>query len=103
DLFDRRVEPADLVDEKDVALLEIGEEGGEVAGLGDHRAGGGAEIDAELARDDLRERRLAEAGRADEEDMVERLGAVPCGLDEDGKIGARLRLAEEIGEHLRPE
>ena len=39
--------------------------------------GGGAEIHAELARDDLRERRLAEARRADEEHMVERFARAP--------------------------
>ncbi len=75
DLLDRRVQPMDLVDEQDVARLEIGELRGEIAGLGDHRAGGRAEIDAELARHDLGERRLAEAGRPDEQHVVERLAA----------------------------
>src|SRR5205823_1184324 len=55
DLLDRRRETVDLVDEEDVALLEIGEEGGEVAGTRDHRPGGRAEIHAELAQDDLRQ------------------------------------------------
>ena len=64
DFLDRRVQPVDLVDEQHVALFEIGEEGCEVAGLGDHRTGRGAEIHAELARHDLGERGLAEAGRA---------------------------------------
>ena len=75
DFLDRRIEAVDLVDEEHVALFEVGEQRGEVAGLGDHRAGGGAEIDAELAGDDLGQRRLAEAGRADEQHMVERLAA----------------------------
>ena len=64
DLLDRRIEPVDFVDEENVAVLEIGEQRREVAGLGDHRAGGGAEIDAELARHDLGERRLAETREA---------------------------------------
>ena len=55
--------------------FEIGEQRRKIAGLGDHRAGGGAEVDAELARDDLGERRLAEAGRADEQHVIERLAA----------------------------
>ena len=67
-------EPVDLVDEEHVALLEIGEQRREVARLGDDRAGGGAEIDAEFARDDLRQRGLAETRRADEQHMVERFG-----------------------------
>ena len=93
----------DLVDEEDVAVLEIGEEGGEVAGLGDHRARGGAEIDAELARHDLGERGLAEAGRTGEQHVVERLAPAARRLDEDFEIGADLGLADELGEHLRPE
>ena len=75
DFLDRRVEAVDLVDEEHVALLEVGELRGEVAGLGDHRAGGGAEIDPELAGDDLGERGLAEARRADEEHVVEGVAA----------------------------
>ena len=103
DLLDRRDEAVDLVDEEDVALLEIGQQRREIAGLGDHRARCRAEIDAEFARDDLRQRRLAEAGRPDEEHVVERLLAPARRLDEDRKIGARLRLADEIGQHLRPQ
>ena len=103
DFLDRRIEPVDLVDEEHVALFEIGEQRREVAGLGDHRAGGGAEVDAELARHDLRQRGLAEAGRADEQHMVERFVARARGLDEDAQVGARLLLADELGEPLRPQ
>ena len=80
----------DLVDEQHVALLEIGEQRGEIAGLGDDRAGRRAEIDAELARHDLRQRGLAEPGRADEQHVVERLVARARRLDEHLEIGARL-------------
>ncbi len=38
DFLHRRIEPVDLVDEQHVAVFEIGEQRGEVAGLGDHRA-----------------------------------------------------------------
>ena len=63
--------------------------------------GGGAEIDAELARDDLRQRGLAEPGRADEQHVVERLLARARRLDEHREVGARLLLADELGEPLR--
>ena len=43
DLLDRAVQPVDLVDEEDVALLEVGEERGEVAGPGEHRSRGDAQ------------------------------------------------------------
>ena len=103
DFLDRRIEPVDLVDEQDVAVLEIGQERREIARLGDHRAGGGAEIDAELARDDLRQRGLAEPRRADEQHMVERLGPPSRRLDEDVEVGARLLLADELRQPLRPQ
>ena len=92
-----------LVDEEDVALLQIGEQRREIAGLGDHRARGGAEIDAELARHDLSERGLAEARGSGEQHVVERLAAAARRLDEDPEIGADLGLADELGERLRPE
>ena len=91
----------DFVDEQHVALFEIGQQRREIAGLGDHRPGGGAEADAEFARHDLRQRGLAEAGRTDEQHMVERLAAFARRLDEDRQIGARLRLADEFRQQLR--
>ena len=87
----------DLVDEEDIAILEIGEERRKVAGLRDHRPRGRAEPDAELSRDDLRERRLAEAGRPHEQHVVERGLALLGGLDEHLEVGARGRLADELG------
>ena len=90
DFLDLRIEPVDFVDEQDVALFEIGEEGCEIAGLGNHRPRRGAEIHAEFARHDLRERGLAEARRAHEQHVIERFVARARGLDEYVEIGARL-------------
>ena len=99
--LDRRTEAMDFVDEQHVALFEIGQQCGEIAGLGDHRARGGAKADAELARHDLRQRGLAEAGRTDEQHVVQRLAALARRLDEDREILARLLLADELGQRLR--
>ena len=93
----------DFVDEQNVARLEIGELGGQIAGLGDHRAGGRAEIDAEFARDDLRQRRLAEAGRPDEQHVIQRLAARLGRFDEYFQVLAHRLLTREVGEHLRPQ
>ena len=81
--------------------FEIGEQRREIAGLGDHRPGGGAEVDAQFARHDLRQRGLAQARRADEQHVVERFLARARGLDEHREIGARLLLADEFGQPLR--
>ena len=37
DFLDRRIEPVNLVNEKYVALFEVGQQRREIAGLGDHR------------------------------------------------------------------
>ena len=99
--LDRWIEPVDLIDEQNVAVFEIGQQRGEVAGLGDDRAGGRAKVHSELARNDLRQRGLAKAGRADEQHVVERFLARARRLDEHREVGARLRLADELGEPLR--
>ena len=78
--LDRRLQAVDLVDEQDVAGLQVGQDRGEVAGALDHRPGGGAEADAQLARDDLRQRGLAQAGRAVQQHVVQRLAAGSRGL-----------------------
>ena len=98
--LDRGLEPVDLVDEQHVAVLEIGEEGCEIARLGDDRAGGGAEAHAHLPRDDLRQRRLAKPGRAEEQHVIERLAARLGSGNEHAKILARRLLPDEIVEAL---
>ena len=101
DLLHRGIEPVDLVDEEDVALLEVGEQRGEVAGLGDHRTRGGAEVHAELARHDLRQRGLSQPRRPHEQDVVEGFLAGTRRLDEHRQVGACLLLADELDEPLR--
>ena len=99
--LDGRIEAMNFVDEQDVARFEIGELPREIARFADDRARGRMEIDAELARDDLRQRRLAEARRTDEQHVIERLAARFRGLNEDFEILARGFLAGEIGQELR--
>ena len=103
DFFHCRIEPVNLVDEQDVARLEIGEQCRQVAGFRDHWPRCGAEVHAQFARDDLRQRGLAEARRADEQHVVERFLARTRGLDEHRQISARLLLADEFRQPLRPQ
>ena len=60
-------------------------------------------LTAELAGDDLRERRLAQARRPDEEHMVEGVAPGLRRIDEDLEVGARGLLAREIVERQRPD
>jgi hypothetical protein len=93
----------DLVDEQDVLQLEAGKDRGHVALPLERRAGDGADADAELLADDLRERRLPEPGRTDEEDVVERLATrLGCG-ERDSKLLLDTLLADELVEAARAE
>ena len=76
DLLDLGVEAVDLVDEEDLAGLERGEEGGEVAGAFDDGARGGLDgRRASSAAIDVGEARLADARRPEEQHVVEGLAA----------------------------
>src|SRR5665811_1448731 len=83
DLLDGGVEAVDLVDEENVALLEVGEQAGDVDLALERRPGRGVHADAELGGDDAGQRGLAEAGRPGDEHVVERVAAVASGLHED--------------------
>ena len=61
------------------------------------------ERDAHLVREDLRERRLAEARRTAEEHVIERLAALLRGLHEDAQVLLVLRLADVVVERARTE
>ena len=99
--LDGRVQPVDLVDEQHIAVFEIGQQGRQIAGLGDDRPGGGPEVDAEFARHDLRQRRLAETRGADEQHVIEGFAAALGSLDEHLEVRPRRGLADEIVKRLR--
>ena len=103
DLLDRAVEPMDLVDEQDVALLERGQDRGQVAGALDGRARRVFDVDAQLARDDRGQGRLAQAGRPVQEDVVGGLSPAPCRLEQDRQVRLDLALADVFVERARPE
>jgi hypothetical protein len=76
DFLDHRAQAVDLVDEQHVVRFEVGQQRGQVAGALQHRAGGLAQIDAHLGGDDVRQGGLAQARRAEQQHVVERLAAL---------------------------
>ena len=92
--LDHRAEAVNLVDEQHVVLFEIGQQRGQVFRLFQHRAGSLAQVHAEFGRDDVAQRRLAEAGRAEQQHMVERLAALSGRADENLQLLAHLGLAD---------
>ena len=103
DLLHGAVHAVDLVDEEDVALLEVGEQGGQVAGPDQHRPRRDPEPDAELGGDDAGQRRLAEARGAGEQQVVGGLLALERRLDDDAQVLGQLALADELVEGPGPE
>src|SRR5581483_4890202 len=102
DLLGSPVEPVDLVHEQHVALVQRGQDRRHVLLL-QRGPGHRAHADAELLAHDLRQRRLAEPGRADEQHVVERLAAPARRVERDGELLLRSLLADEVVEAARPQ
>src|SRR5262249_48229092 len=102
-LLDDVVQPVDLVDEEDLAALEVREDRREVARALEHGTRRRADADRELVRDHVRERRLPEAGRAVEEHAVEDVAARARGRDLHAEVLADRLLADVLVERARTE
>ena len=77
DLFDHRRHPMDLVDEQHFVLSEVGQDGARSPGFSRTGPDVARTGDAELVADHVRQRGLAEAGRAVEQHVIERFGPLP--------------------------
>ena len=100
-LLQGAVEAVDLVDEEHGPRLERAQQRRDVALALERRAGGLHEGHLELRGDDLRQRRLAQAGRTGEQHVVERLAAGGRRLDRDLQLLAQAVLADELVEGAR--
>jgi hypothetical protein len=86
----------DFVDEEDLAIAQIGKDGGEVAFDLQRRAGSLLEGGAEFVGDNVGERCFAEARRAVEKDVVEGFASGLRGLDGYVQIFFDFILADEF-------
>jgi hypothetical protein len=102
-LLDDPVHPVDLVDEEDVALLEIREDRSHVPRPLQDGTGGTLEPHAQFVRDQGGQRRLPQAGRAVEEDVIERLPPLARGVDRKGEVLLHAHLPHELLEPQGPE
>ena len=103
DLFDRRRHAVDLVDEEDLAFLQVREHRRKVARFLDHRPGGRPNRHAQLVGDHRRQRRLAEPGGTVEQHVVERFAALFRGFDRHVQVLADPILADVFVERARTE
>jgi hypothetical protein len=93
----------DLVYEEDVPVFQIGEDGGHVAGAHQGGARGDAEADAHLGGDDAGERRLAQPGRAGEEEVVGGLTSFAGSFEQYREALSEIILADELGQAAGPQ
>ncbi len=100
-LLHDRAQPMNLVDEQHIVRLQIRQQRRKIACAFDHRARGLPQIDAEFIGDDVRQRRLAEAGRSEDQHMVERLAPPARRFDEDLHLRLDRRLPHIVGEPFR--
>ena len=91
----------DLINEEHVALLQIGQQGGKVAGLLNGRAAGDADLHPHLVGDDARQRGLAQARGAIEQDVIHRLTAPLGGFQIDFQVLLDLVLSDVVLQMLR--
>src|SRR5512138_398165 len=92
--FELRLQAVDFVDEEDLFLAQVGEDGGQIALDLQGRTGCLLESDAEFVGDDGGQRGLAESGWTVEEDVVKRLTAASGGFDGDREVFLYLLLPD---------
>ena len=92
-----------LVDEQHVAVVEVREDGGEIAGPFERRPARGVEARAHLVGDDAGQARLAEPGRAGEQHVVDGLAALFGRGQHDLEVLAQAGLTDELPEVARPQ
>jgi len=102
-LFNRRVQPVNFVDKQHVAFLQVGKQCRQIAGLFNDGTGRRFNIAAHLVGDDVGERGLADAGRAVQQNMVQRLAAFSRRLNEDVEVTFGLALADIFAQPPRPQ
>ncbi len=101
DLLHSGREAVDLVHEQHIPFIERSEDGCEVTLAVERRACHRAQPDAELGADDVCKARLAEAGRAGQQDVLESLTAAACSFERDRELLADALLADELVERPR--
>ena len=93
----------DLIDEQDVALVEVGQDGGQVTRPLQRRPAGDPEPHLHLGRHDPGQGCFSEARRAGEEKVVGGLAPLAGGAEDDLEVLPQRRLADELGQAAGPQ
>ena len=101
-LFDRAGETVNLVDKQHIAVFELRQDRRQIASPFQSWAGRDLEVGAHLRRDDVGKRRLTEARRPGEQQMVSRFAPAISGAEHHAKMALQFLLADKIGERTGP-
>ena len=96
----RARQAVDLVNKEDVAFLQARQDSGQVARMLDGGAGGQTQRRPHLGGDDHGERRLAQTGRACEQDMIGGGRTHAGGVEDQLELASHDALTHELGELL---
>src|SRR5262245_8168865 len=102
-LFGRPGHPVDLVKEENLTLRERRENYGQIAGMLNGRTTGDPDQSTELMGNDQSDGGLAQAGRTREKDVVGRVTAAQCGLQDEAELFTNALLADELVQPPRPQ
>ena len=100
-LLGRPGDAVDLVDEQHIVLDEVRQHRREIAGPLERRARGHPQRRAQFGGDDHRQRRLAQAGRAGQQDVIRCATTVLGALDDQLQLLANPGLADELPQRPR--
>lgn len=91
----------DFIDEQHIARFQMGEQRRQIARPFQHGTRGLAQPGAHLVGDDVRQRRLAEPRRTEQQDVIQRLAASASRSDEDLHLAVHGGLTDVIGQLTR--
>src|SRR5690625_650557 len=99
--FHYRSEAVDLVDEKHVTLIEVGQDARDTGRLVKNRPARRLNAGTHLLSNDIGERRLAKPRRTGQQNVVKRFTALPRRGNKNPQIIFDLLLADKVIERLR--
>lgn len=92
----------DLIDEQHVAVFQFGQDRRQIAGSLESWAGSDLKVAAHLRRNDVRKRRLPEAWRTGEKQVVSRLSTASGGTEHDTEVALEFLLSDKLRERAGP-
>ena len=100
-LFHNGAQAVDFVNKEHVSFFKGSQQSGQVTRFVENRSGSNLQVDTQFRSDDMGQRGLAQARRAVEQDMVERLAPEQRRFHEDLEVFEHLFLPGELFEILR--